>query len=87
MRESDPVVVALGGHEHLGLVLEPPERLGMDDAVAVALERRAERVRLLVPVPALGLGGQHRSLGEHLAFDPLGSLSDGRAGECHRTPG
>ena len=37
------VVVALGRDEDLGLVLEPPERLGVHDPVAVALERRAQR--------------------------------------------
>ena len=35
------VVVALGGDEHLRLVLEPAEGLGVDDPVAVAHERRA----------------------------------------------
>jgi hypothetical protein len=51
--QSNPVVVTLGRHEHLGLVLEPAEGLRVDDAVAVALERGAKRVRLFVPVPAL----------------------------------
>jgi hypothetical protein len=32
------VVVALMGNEDLGLVLEPPERRGVDDAVPVTLE-------------------------------------------------
>ena len=46
------VVVALGGDEDLRLVLQPPERLGVDDAIAVALERRPKRaVRLLDPPP------------------------------------
>ena len=45
--EPGPVVVALGRDEHLGLVLEAPERLRVDDPVAVALERRPHRaVRL-----------------------------------------
>ena len=47
VREARAVVVALGRDEHLRLVLEPAERLGVDDPVAVALERRAQRrVRL-----------------------------------------
>ena len=37
--EPRPVVVALRRHEDLRLVLEPPERLAVDDPVAVALER------------------------------------------------
>ncbi len=45
------VVVALRRDEDLRLVLEAPERLGVDDAVAVALERRAQRALLLRPRP------------------------------------
>ena len=41
--EAGPVVVALGGDEDLGLVLEPAKGLGVDDAVAVALKRRPQR--------------------------------------------
>ena len=40
--EAGAVVVALGGDEDLGLVLQAPEALGVDDPVAVALERRAQ---------------------------------------------
>ena len=40
-------VVALGVEEDLRLVLQPAERLGVDDPVAVALERGAELVGLL----------------------------------------
>src|SRR5437763_1799394 len=40
--EPRPVVVTLGRHEHLGLMLEPPERLGVHDPVPVALKRRAQ---------------------------------------------
>ena len=47
VREPRAVVVALGRDEHLRLVLQAPERLGVHDPVAVALERRAMvRVRL-----------------------------------------
>ncbi len=42
VRQPGAVVVALGRDEDLGLVLEPPERLAVDDAVAVALVGRAE---------------------------------------------
>jgi hypothetical protein len=42
------VMVALGRDEDLRLVLEAPERLGVRDAVAVALQRRAQT--------AVGLG-------------------------------
>src|SRR5580765_4013196 len=47
MGEARPVVVALVIDEDLRLVLEPPERGRMDDAVAVALERAARRVLAL----------------------------------------
>ena len=42
-------VVALGVEEDLRLVLEAAERLGMEDAIPVAFEGRAKRVRLLRP--------------------------------------
>src|SRR5207253_2056193 len=45
--EPGAVVVALRRHEHLGLVLQAPERLAVDDPVAVALERRAHAATLL----------------------------------------
>ena len=71
--EPGAVVVALGGDEHLRLVLEPPERLRVDDPVAVALERRAVvGVRLLAqPAGGIRRGGERgvaRLLG---ALDPL----------------
>ena len=46
--EAHAEVIALGIHEDLRLEAQPPERLRVDDAVAVALERR--------PQPALVLG-------------------------------
>ena len=52
--------VALVVDEHLGLVLQPPERGGMDDAVAVALEfgtRRREGLRMLPPAGLTGMRG------------------------------
>ena len=55
--EAGPVVVALGSDEDLGLVLEPPERLRVDDPVAVALKRRADRAVGL----GLGAGARDRS--------------------------
>ena len=42
--QAHPVVIALGREEHLRLVLQPAERLRVQDPVAVALEARAERV-------------------------------------------
>src|SRR4029079_5046539 len=42
VRQAGAEVVALGVDEDLRLVAQPPERLGVDDPVAVALERRPE---------------------------------------------
>ena len=47
MGQPGAVVIALRGHEHLRLVLEPPERLRVQDPVAVPLKRGAVRARLL----------------------------------------
>src|SRR5215210_9164472 len=46
------VVVAGRVDEHLRLALQPAERLRVEDAVAVALERRPYRAFLLDPEPA-----------------------------------
>jgi hypothetical protein len=47
--ESHPVVIAFRREEHLGLVLETAERLGVHDPIAVALEARADRIGWLGP--------------------------------------
>ena len=47
-------VVAVGVEEDLRLVLQPAERLGVQDPVAVALERRPQGVLGLGPHPAPG---------------------------------
>ena len=57
MRQPRAVVVALMRDEDLRLVLEPAEGGGMDDAVAVALERRAGRAFDLVAEAAARLRG------------------------------
>jgi hypothetical protein len=59
VREPGAIVIAGRGEEDLGLVLQPPERLAVDDTVTIALERRADRIFLLRPqttarVAALG---------------------------------
>ena len=75
-------MVALVVDEDLRLVLQPPKGVGVDDAVAVALERRAERiVRLGVDAPARGrrIGGIGRApalaaaAGVRAAAPPSGS--------------
>jgi hypothetical protein len=68
-------MVALGVDEHLGLVLEAPERLGMEDPVAVALERRPEVVGRLRTVPAAAVGGAERGGCEPLELLGLADLA------------
>src|SRR5690606_16284495 len=64
-------VVTVGTEEHLGLVLETAEGLGMDDPVTVPFEGGAELVWLLLHGPAsgpVGLGGQ---LGQQVVLESL----------------
>ncbi len=91
--EAGSVVIPLGRDEDLGLVLEPPEGLRVDDAVAVALEGRAQRaIRLRdgtfrgVRTSRLGreellLPGAHPILERHRRIHPsilrVGSGRDG----------
>ena len=57
VRHARAVVVALRVDEDLRLALQAPERLGVDDPVAVALERRPQPARLfLARAPARGVG-------------------------------
>src|SRR5690606_9982693 len=66
--EAGAVVVALVVDEHLGLVLEPPERAGVQDAVPVLLERRAVgALPLQVDTPAR-LAGQAGVRGQRPAL-------------------
>ena len=58
------IVVALGRDEHLGLVLQPPERLAVDDAAPVALVGRAQRAGLLRALAPARVGGALRPPGE-----------------------
>jgi hypothetical protein len=68
-----PVVVPFRRHEHLRLVLEPPERLGVNDPVPVALERRPHRAVLLrLPPPRrIRLGRQVPEVLRFPGSDPV----------------
>ena len=55
--EPGAEVVALVGDEDLGLLLQPSESRGMDDAVAVAVEVRARAAARLLDLAAERLGG------------------------------
>ncbi len=52
VRQAGAVVIAGRRKEHLRLVLQPAERLAVDDAVAVVLERRAHVVFRLDAQPS-----------------------------------
>ena len=60
VREARAVVIALRREEHLRLVLQPPERFSMDDAVAVVLKRRPHIVFLLAASDGHGTASSWR---------------------------
>src|SRR6188768_2424772 len=64
-------MIAGRGEEHLGLVLQPPKRLAVDNAVAIALERRANRIFRFRPQTAARRGAQHRLWCERFALTLL----------------
>jgi len=66
MGETRSIVIALVIDEDLRLVLEPPERRRVDDAVAVALERAAGRRLRLGMQAAAGFPRQGRMGRERL---------------------
>ncbi len=49
MREARSIMIARRRKKHLGLVLQAPERLAVDHAIAIALEGRPNRVFRLRP--------------------------------------
>ena len=54
VRQARSVVVASRRDEHLRLVIEPPERLAVDDPVAIALKRRPQAAFELGASPVSG---------------------------------
>ena len=77
VRQPRAVVIAGRREEHLRLVLQPAERLAVDDAIAIALERRADRVFGLRPQPAARVGALRRLRREDLALALLELLANG----------
>src|SRR5919204_6015967 len=75
VRESRAVVVSHRREEDLRLVLRPPERLAVDDAVAVDGEARPRRRRLL-RFRALRVRTLGRVRCEVLLLELLGALAD-----------
>ena len=72
------VVVAGGREEHLRLVLEPAKRLGVHDAIAVALERRPHIVFGLFAQAPARVGALRGLRRKNLTFTGLEVLSDAR---------
>ena len=58
MGQPGAVVVPLRGEKDLGLVLEPPKGLGMDDPVPVPLVLGTDGTGLCRKLPAPALGAQ-----------------------------
>jgi hypothetical protein len=54
--EAGDEVVTLGVDEHLGLVFEPTERLGVEDAIAIAL-KGCPKLVVFFSFLATGTGG------------------------------
>jgi hypothetical protein len=75
--QAGPVMIALRVDEHLGLVLEPPERLGVEDPVAVALKDGPHRILRFVVGPARALRGLGGKGGEMLELALLGGEAYG----------
>jgi len=71
VRQARSVVVAFVVHEDLRLVLETAKRAGVDDAVAIALERHTERMLGLRIRAAAAIGGLHRVRGQAFSFPTL----------------
>ena len=70
-------MVPLGLEEDLGLVHQPAEGLGVDDAVHIPLIAGTNLAGLHGPLPAPGLRRQGCVGGQMLAFQLFGELSQG----------
>ena len=86
VRQPVAVMVALVGHEDLGLVLEPAEGARVHDAVAIALERGAVRVLRLRKDPPPRSGAPGRAGGEALVLLGLVVLARSREARAHHRP-
>ena len=78
VRQARAVVIAGRRKEHLRLVLEAAERLGVDDAIAIALERRPDRIFRLLADAALAVGALRGLRREDLALPLLRAVRGSR---------
>ena len=74
--EARPVVVAGRREEHLSLVLQPAERLAVDDAIAVTLKRRPHIVFGFRAQTSPRVGALRGAVGKNLALTLLELLAN-----------
>ena len=67
MSQSSAVVIAARANKYLSLVDQSAEALGVNDAIAIALELRAHCARFLCTLP-LRAGTSHRTPGEDVVL-------------------
>ena len=85
MGKPGPVVVSLRGQKHLSLVLQPPERLGVDYPVPVALETRPQRSFSFIPYASPAHRAETRPWVQDLPFEFLGLPTDGHHAYWNQT--
>src|SRR4030095_6962850 len=81
VRQARAIVVASRREEDLRLVLETTEGLGVDDAIAIALERRADRILSLLTDAAPAVGAFRCLRRQDLPFPLLELLANRRRHE------
>ena len=77
MGEPGPVMVAGGGQEHLGFMLEAAEGLAVDDPVPVPLVGASDGAFLFGPEPTFGVAAQGGIGREACGLALLDLLTDG----------
>jgi hypothetical protein len=82
MREARPIVISFRRQKNLGLVFEAPEGLGVNDAVAVTLERGPDGVFGFGALPSLARGAFARRWGKDLPLALFESFSNGHGALC-----
>ena len=83
MREPRPIVIAGRRKKHLRLVFQAPERLGVDDAIAIALKGRADRILVFLPQSSLAFGALRCLRRQDLALAGLELLANRQTGRAH----
>ena len=80
VRQAGAIVIACRGEEHLRLVLQPPEGLAVDDAVAIVLKGRANVVFQLGAQSPPGSRAARRLRRQHRVLAGFQRLTDARHG-------